>query len=76
LEAKKEGPLVQNHTLVSADLAKDVFQIAASEQPGTLVRRPRLRRDEFLKFFPQTTLFTLREESRYSLFGSLAAPRE
>jgi transposase len=44
---------VQNHTLVSVDLAKDVFQIAVSEEPGKVARRLRLRRDEFLEFFVQ-----------------------
>lgn len=44
---------MQNHTLVSVDLAKDVFQVAVSEEPGKVARRPRLRRDGFLDFFAQ-----------------------
>jgi transposase len=44
---------MQNHTLVSVDLAKLVFQIAVSEQPGKVTRRLRLGRHEFLEFFAQ-----------------------
>ena len=41
------------NTLVGVDLAKTVFEIAVSDQPGRVSRRLRLRRDGFLIFFAQ-----------------------
>ncbi len=48
-----------NHTLVSVDLAKAVFQLGVSDQPGRVSRRERLPREKFLEFFahlPQATV--------------------
>ena len=42
-----------NHTLVSVDLAKAVFQLGVSDQPGRVSRRERLPREKFLEFFAQ-----------------------
>jgi transposase len=41
------------NTLVGVDLAKTIFEIAVSEQPGKVSRRLRRRRDSFLGFFAQ-----------------------
>ena len=44
---------MKNHTLAAVDLAKNVFEVAVSEQPGVVARRRRLRRSKFLDFFVQ-----------------------
>jgi transposase len=38
-------------TLIAVDLAKNVFEIAVSRQPGKVVERHRLSRARFLRFF-------------------------
>ena len=40
-------------TVVAVDIAKTVFEIAVSETPGAVGRRPRLRRAAFLAFFKE-----------------------
>jgi transposase len=42
-----------NHTRIAVDLAKTVFEIAVSEQPGHVVERHRVSRVRFLSFFAQ-----------------------
>jgi transposase len=41
------------HTMIAVDLAKSVFEIAVSEQPGRVCERHRLSRTAFLRFFVQ-----------------------
>ena len=41
------------HTTISVDLAKSVFEIAVSEQPGRVSERRRLSRARFLRFFAE-----------------------
>ena len=41
------------HTTIAFDLAKSVFQIAVSHQPGRVDEERRLSRDRFLEFFTQ-----------------------
>jgi transposase len=41
------------HTTIAVDLAKSVFQIAVSHQPGRVDEERRLSRDRFLEFFAQ-----------------------
>ena len=44
---------MQNDTRIAVDLAKAVFEIAASDRPGKVARRERLPRSQFLTFFAQ-----------------------
>ena len=41
------------HTTIAVDLAKSVFQVAVSHQPGRVDDERRLSRDRFLEFFAQ-----------------------
>ena len=41
------------HTTIAVDIAKSVFEIAVSEQPGRVSERHRLSRASFLKFFAE-----------------------
>jgi transposase len=41
------------HTTIAVDLAKSVFQVAVSHQPGRVDEERRLARDRFLEFFAQ-----------------------
>ena len=41
------------HTTIAVDLAKSVFQVAVSHQPGRVDEERRLPRDRFLEFFAQ-----------------------
>jgi transposase len=41
------------HTTIAVDLAKAVFQVAISHQPGRVDEERRLARDRFLEFFAQ-----------------------
>src|SRR5438477_8166829 len=41
------------HTTIAVDLAKSVFQVAVSHQPGRVDEERRLSRDRFLDFFAQ-----------------------
>jgi len=41
------------HTLVAVDIAKSVFEIAVSKQPGAVAERHRLSRTAFVRFFAQ-----------------------
>ena len=40
-----------NHRTIAVDLAKSVFEIAVSEQPGRVSERHRLSREAFGRFF-------------------------
>jgi transposase len=42
---------MQNDTLIAVDLAKSVFEIVVSNQPGKVLERHRLSREKFLDFF-------------------------
>lgn len=50
---------MQNNTRVAVDLAKAVFEIAVSSQPGRVGRRERLPRGKFLPFFAQQPAATV-----------------
>jgi transposase len=41
------------HTTISVDLAKSIFEVAVSEQPGRVNERRRLSRARFLRFFAE-----------------------
>lgn len=44
---------MQNHTAISADVAKAVFEVALADRPGHLSRRPRVPRTAVRAFFAQ-----------------------
>jgi transposase len=50
---------MQNDTRIAVDLAKSVFEIAVSHQPGRVARRERLSRSRFLNFFAQQPAATV-----------------
>jgi len=52
-----------NHTLVAVDLAKTVFEVAVSTEPGRVSRRERLPRGRFLSFFAQLPKATVLMEA-------------
>ena len=52
-----------NHTLVAVDLAKTVFEVAVSTEPGRVSRRERLPRGRFLSFFAQMPKATVLMEA-------------
>src|SRR6185369_10803473 len=47
----KGAHLMQNDTLIAVDLAKSVFEIGVSTQPGKISGRQRPQRGQFLAFF-------------------------
>jgi transposase len=47
------------HTTIAVDLAKSVFQVAVSHQPGRVDDERRLSRDRFLAYFAQQTPATV-----------------
>jgi transposase len=47
------------HTTIAVDLAKSVFQIAVSHQPGRVDEERRLSRDRFVAFFAQRPAATV-----------------
>lgn len=47
------------HTTIAVDLAKSVFQVAVSHQPGRVDEERRLSRDRFLAYFAQRTPATI-----------------
>src|SRR2546422_6977255 len=49
----RQGGVHMEHTTIAVDLAKSVFQIAVSHQPGRVDEERRLSRDRFLPFFAQ-----------------------
>src|SRR5262245_39080008 len=51
LSRPQPGGVHVEHTTIAVDLAKSVFQIAVSYQPGHLDEERRLSRDRFLPFF-------------------------
>jgi transposase len=52
LEKEKEEPM-EKHNVVAVDLAKAIFEVAVSEEPGRVTRRRRLPRGGFRAFFAQ-----------------------
>ena len=50
---------MDKHTVVAVDLAKTMFEIAVSDEPGRVNRQRRLSRCEFLVFFAQTRAATV-----------------
>lgn len=58
-----------NHTTISVDLAKSVFEVAVSERAGHVSERHRLNRAEFVRFFasrpPATVLLEACGSSHY-----------
>jgi hypothetical protein len=50
---------MQNHTVIAADVAKAVFEIAVSDRPGHVYRRARLPRSQVLVFFAQQPAATV-----------------
>jgi transposase len=50
---------MEKHTVVAVDIAKTVFQVAVSDQPGRVACGRRLPRTEFLRFFAQTPRATV-----------------
>lgn len=44
---------MEKHSVVAVDIARAVFEVAVSEEPGRISRHRRLLRSEFLKFFAQ-----------------------
>jgi transposase len=69
LSNKKEEPIVQNDTRIAVDIAKNVFEIAVSEQPGRVSRNCRLKRHQFLEFFAQQPAATVVMEACGSAHG-------
>jgi transposase len=53
VQKQKEEPIMQNHTVIGADVAKAVFEVAVSDRPGHVCRRARLPRAQVLEFFAQ-----------------------
>jgi len=50
---------VERHTAVSVDIAKTVFEVAVSDEPGRVAQRRRLSRAAFLEFFAQLPAATV-----------------
>jgi transposase len=50
---------MEKHDVVAVDIAKAVFQVAVSEEPGRVARERRLSRGEFLMFLAQTPRSTV-----------------
>jgi len=44
-------PIVSNHAVTAVDIAKSVFEVAVSIQPGRVSERRTLSRSKFLVFF-------------------------
>ena len=47
----KEEPIMRNHTLLAVDVAKSVFEIVVSQQPGKVHEGALVPRSKFLAFF-------------------------
>lgn len=45
---------MEKHTVIAVDIAKVVFEVAVSHEPGRIALKPRLSREAFLPFFAQT----------------------
>ena len=50
---------MNNHTLIAVDVAKSVFEIVVSQQPGKVTERARVARSKFLSFFVQRPTATV-----------------
>jgi transposase len=55
----KEEPIMNNDTLIAVDVAKSVFEIVVSHQPGKVHERARVPRNRFLAFFVQRPAATV-----------------
>lgn len=54
---------MEKHTTIAVDLAKNVFEIAVSEQPGRVAERKRLSRHRLLPFFTNRPMATVLMEA-------------
>lgn len=52
----KEESIMSERIRIAIDLAKSIFQLAISDRPGKVTRKPRLRREELLPFLAQQPL--------------------
>jgi transposase len=59
LVKSKEEPIMQKDTLVSVDIAKEVFEVGVSDRPGHVARRERPRRPSFLALMAQLPASTV-----------------
>ena len=50
---------MEKQTAVAVDIAKSIFEVAVSHQPGRVAERRRLSRDAFLAFFAQMPVATV-----------------
>jgi transposase len=57
--ARKKEESVEEHTVVAVDVAKAVFELAVSEEPGRVKLHRRLSRGELEVFFAQTRKATV-----------------
>ena len=55
----EEEPIMDNHTRIAVDVAKAVFEIVVSQQPGKVHERARVPRHKFLAFFVQRPAATV-----------------
>src|SRR3989442_10372868 len=51
--APMEGGVAMNSTTIAVDVAKSVFEVAVSEQPGEVRERQRLSRERFRRFLAE-----------------------
>jgi hypothetical protein len=53
----KEEPIMDNHTLIAVDVAKSVFEIVVSHQPGKVTAR-RVSRNRLLRVYAKSFVQT------------------
>jgi hypothetical protein len=58
------------HTTIAVDIAKSVFEIAVTAQPGRVSERHRLSRAAFLDFFAERRSATVEFLAEYRRVGS------
>ncbi len=56
---KDKEERIEKHTVVAVDIAKSVFEVAVSHQPGRVRSTRRLPRSAFLNFFAQLPAATV-----------------
>lgn len=56
---KQEEPIVSNHAVAAVDIAKTVFEVAVSIDPGRVCERKTLRREAFRLFFANRSKLTI-----------------
>jgi hypothetical protein len=54
-----------NSTTIAVDVAKSVFEVAVSEQPGLVRERHRLSRARFHRFLAEQPAASVRDQSSY-----------